>query len=66
MAIKTTVLLREDLYAMLLQGFGRHGISKTVNEALEKFLRSGKRQRSLFGTMPKADLADVRQHRDRL
>ena len=32
--MKTTVILRDDLYAFLVEKFGRRGISQKINEIL--------------------------------
>jgi predicted CopG family antitoxin len=59
--IKTTVTLRDDVYAKLRQRYGPRGISSAVNEILSDQLF---REKSMFGTMKKVDLSDLRDHRD--
>jgi predicted CopG family antitoxin len=59
--IKTTVTLRDDVYAKLRQKYGARGISEAVNEILSDQLF---RERSMFGTMKKVELGDLRDHRD--
>ncbi len=59
--IKTTVTLRDDVYAKLKQKYGPRGISEAVNEILTDQLF---REKSMFGTMGKVDLRDLRDHRD--
>lgn len=44
---KTTVILRNDLYDLLVKKHGRRKISATINEALEKKLLKPKK--SMFG-----------------
>jgi predicted CopG family antitoxin len=64
MYVRTTVKLREDIYQILRKEAGAKGISKKINEVLEA--RLIKKKRSLFGTMPKVDLSDLREHEDRI
>jgi hypothetical protein len=61
--MKTTVLLREDLYEILKKKYGPRGISEAINAILAQALLKGE---GMFGTMPKASLKDLRDHRDRL
>lgn len=64
MYVRTTLKLREDLYRRLKKEAGARGISEKINEILEAKLL--KKRKSLFGTMPKADLKDLREHEDRV
>jgi predicted CopG family antitoxin len=59
--VKTTVMLRDDVYAKLKQRHGPRGISEAINEILSNQLF---REKSMFGTMKKVDLRDLRDHRD--
>lgn len=59
---KTTVMLREDLYEVLKKKYGARGMSKAINEILADTLLKGE---SMFGTMKKTTLKDLRDHRDR-
>jgi len=59
--IKTTVTLRDDVYAKLRQRYGPRGISEALNEILSDQLFQ---EKSMFGTMKKVDLSDLRDHRD--
>lgn len=59
--IKTTVTLRDDVYAKLKQRYGPRGISEAVNEILSDQLFQ---EKSMFGTMKKVSLGDLRDHRD--
>lgn len=61
MARKTTVILRDDLYEMLKAREGAKGISKAINEILAEHLATSE---SMFGTMKKTTLKDLRNHRD--
>lgn len=64
MYVRTTVKLREDLYRRLKKEAGARGISQKINEILETRLL--KKRKSLFGTMRKVDLKDLREHEDRI
>ncbi len=64
MYVRTTVKLREDIYQVLKKEAGARGISEKINEILET--RLVKRKKSLFGTMPKVDVSDLRDHKDRI
>jgi len=60
---KTTVVLREDVYEVLKKKYGARGMSKAINEILAEVLLKGE---SMFGTMEKTSLKDLRDHRDRI
>ncbi len=62
--VRTTIKLREDVYQTLKKEAGVKNISEKINEILIKMLF--KEKKSLFGTMEKADLSDLRDHEDRL
>lgn len=61
--MKTTVTLREDLYEILKRKYGPRGISDAINSILAEVLLRGD---SMFATMPKTQLTDLRDHRDRV
>ena len=61
--MKTTVLLREDLYEILKKRYGPRRISEAINAILAETLLKGE---SMFDTMPKVSLRDLRDHRDRI
>jgi predicted CopG family antitoxin len=61
--VRTTIKLREDVYQTLKEA-GSKNISEKINEILIKTLF--KQKKSLFGTMQKTDLSDLRDHEDRL
>jgi predicted CopG family antitoxin len=61
--IRTTIKIREDLFQRLKKEVGNRGLSEAINRVLEeKFLK----KKSLFGTMPKAETSDIRDHEDRV
>ena len=62
--VRTTIKLREDVYQTLKKEAGVKNISEKINEILIKMLFNDKK--ILFGTMPKTDLSDLRDHEDRL
>lgn len=59
--VRTTISLREDIYQKLKRRGGN--LSDQVNEILA---REFKKDHSLYGTMKKMRLDDVRDHRDRV
>ena len=61
--VKTTVVLREDIYDILKKRYGARGMSKAINEILAEALLKGE---SMFGTMKETSLEDLRDHRDRI
>lgn len=62
-AVKTTVLLRKDVYQALVQAFGRRKLSNGINELMFKELIKP-RTRSMFG-VDKGMKPFVREHHDR-
>jgi len=63
MVKKTTVLLRDDVYQILKEKAGAKKISSLINEILvEYFAKKG----SMFGTMRRVDISDLRDHREHL
>lgn len=62
--VRTTIKLREDVYQTLKKEAEVKNISEKINELLIKMLF--KEKKSLFGTMQKTDLSDLRDHEDRL
>ena len=59
---KTTVILRDDVYQTLKEKAGARNISSEINKILiEHFAKT----ESMFGTMKKSDLSDLRDHKDR-
>ncbi len=62
MSKKTTILLRDDIYQRLREEAGARNISSEINKILIEHF--GKTE-SMFGTMKKTDLSDLRDHKDR-
>lgn len=48
--LRTTILLREDLYNALVRLFGKRNISKGINEYLYEHLFKEKKKKSMFGS----------------
>lgn len=63
MVKKTTILLREDVYQALKERAGVKNISKLINQIIVDYL--GKVE-SMFGTMKKVGINDLRGHRERI
>ena len=70
--MKTTIVLRDDVYAFLVSQFGKRKLSESINESLfEHFFREkrhGENRQDLFGTSPwlkKTSLKDLRDENDR-
>ena len=61
-AVKTTVLLRKDVYHAMVQAFGKRKLSNAINELMFKELI--KPRRSMFG-VDKGMKPFVREHHDR-
>jgi len=59
---KTTIVLREDVYEVLKKKYGPRKMSEAINQILAEALLKGE---SMFGTMEKTSLKDLRDHRDR-
>lgn len=60
--VKTTILLRDDLYEILVRKHGRRKISETVNIALEKLLL--KRRKGMFGADPWLNTKGLRDEKE--
>jgi predicted CopG family antitoxin len=60
--VKTTITLREDVHDVLKRKYGARGISKAINRILAEALL---KRESMFGTMKKTSLKDLRDHRER-
>lgn len=50
MPVKTTVVLKDEIYEHLVKKYGRRKISKTINEVLTK--QFSKPKESMFGADP--------------
>ncbi len=64
MYVRTTIKLREDIYQALKKGADVKAMSDKINEILHDALF--KESKSLFGTMQKMDISDLRGHEDRI
>ena len=64
MYVRTTIKIREDLYQRLKKETGPRGISEKINKVLEESFTSKKKD--FFGTMPKVNIEDLRDHKDRM
>ena len=62
MAKKTTILLREDVYQAIKEKAGARNASNLINKILVEYLTT---KESMFGTMKKTDVTDLRDHRER-
>lgn len=62
MVKKTTVTLRDDVYQTLKEKAGARNISNQINKILIEYFAN---KESMFGTMKKTDITDLRDHRDR-
>jgi predicted CopG family antitoxin len=62
MAKKTTLTLRDDVYQTLKETSGARNISNSVNKILIEYFA---KKETMFGTMKKTSLADLRDHKDR-
>ena len=63
MYVHTAIDLREDIYKTLKKEVGEKEMSEKINELLYDALFKNK---SLFGTMKKTDISDLRDHEDRI
>lgn len=62
-AVKTTVLLRKDVYQAMVRDFGKRKLSHTINSLLfEQLIK--RRTKSMFG-VSKGMKPFVREHHDR-
>jgi hypothetical protein len=61
-ARKTTVLLREDVYQAIKEKAGARNASNLINKILIEYLTT---RESMFGTMKRTGVADLRDHRER-
>lgn len=58
--MRTTIILNDDIYLKLTELFGKRGISKALNEFAAEHLFTRKRARSMFGTLERFSLDDVK------
>ena len=64
MYVHTAIELRDEIYQALKKEAGEKGLSEKINEILYNALF--KKEKSLFGTMEKTDISDLRDHEDRI
>ena len=62
MPVKTTVILRDEVYDQLVKMYGRRKMSKTINEVLMKQFSSPKK--SMFGADPWLTTKGLRDERE--
>ncbi len=60
--VKTTILLRDDLYDILIRKYGRRRISETINKTLEKTLLKPKK--GMFGVDPWLNTKNLRDEEE--
>ncbi len=60
--VKMTVTIRDDLHDILRKEAGKRGVSEKINEILAEHLLKGRPHKTLFGTMRKVDMSDLREH----
>ena len=61
--VKTTVLLRDDIYQLIISKFGKRELSSTINEVLYKDLMAPKSKG--FGMLKGKLTSFEREHNDR-
>ena len=64
MYVRKAIKLREEIYLALKKESGEEGVSEKINEILYNALF--KEKKSLFGTMEKTDISDLRDREDRI
>ena len=62
MPVKTTILLKDEIYEQLVKNYGRRKISKTINEVLTKQFSTPKK--SMFGVDPWLTVTDLRDEKE--
>ncbi len=58
--MRTTIILQDEIHAKLVELFGKRGISKALNELAATHLFTKKKPKSMFGTLKRFDLSDVK------
>lgn len=64
MYVRKAIELRKEIYQALKKETGEEGVSEKINEILYNALFKDKK--SLFGTMEKTDISDLRDREDRI
>ena len=62
MPVKTTIILKDEIYEHLIKKYGRRKISETINQALMKHLF--KPTKSMFGVDPWLTTQDLRDEEE--
>ncbi len=62
MPVKTTILLKDEIYEQIVKKYGRRKISKTINEALTKQFSTPKK--SMFGADPWLTVTNLRDEKE--
>ncbi len=62
MPVKTTILLKDEIYEQLVKKYGRRKISKTINEVLTKQFSTPKK--SMFGVDPWLTVTGLRDEKE--
>jgi hypothetical protein len=62
MPVKTTILLKDEIYEELVKKYGRRKISKTINEVLTKQFSTTKK--SMFGADPWLTVTGLRDEKE--
>jgi len=60
--VKTTIILKDELYDHLVKKYGRRKISKTINDALMN--QFSKSKKSMFGTDPWLTVKGLRDEKE--
>ena len=62
MPVKTTILLKDEIYEQLVKKYGRRKISTTINEALTK--QFSRPKKSMFGADPWLTVSGLRDEKE--
>jgi hypothetical protein len=62
MPVKTTIILKDEIYQHLITKYGRRKISKTINDILTS--RFSKSKKSIFGVDPWLTVKGLRDERE--
>jgi predicted CopG family antitoxin len=62
MPVKTTVILKDEIYEHLVKKYGRRKISKTINEVLMKQFSGSKK--SMYGADPWLTVKALRDEKE--
>lgn len=62
MPVKTTIILKDELYEHLIKKYGRRKISKTINDVLAS--QFSKSRKSMFGADPWLTVKGLRDEKE--